>query len=83
MGGGAGRVSSIIMVPGVFPYPRQHVVMVHGMRHMRNFKMQWYGDPANIPDKKERYRDKSHVWNQKIKVGCQLFPIDSVQVPVL
>ncbi len=49
-------------------YYRQHVVTVHGMRHMRNFKMQWYGDSANIPGKKDRYMDKSHVWNQKIKV---------------
>jgi hypothetical protein len=35
---------------------------------MRNFKMQWYGDSADIPGKKDRYMDKSHVWNQKIKV---------------
>ena len=57
-------------------FHRQHVVTVHGMRHMRNFKMQWYGDSANIPGKKDRYMDKSHVWNQKIKVMAKFLILE-------
>jgi hypothetical protein len=45
---------------------------------MRNFKMQWYGDSANIPGKKDRYMDKSHVWNQKIKVMATFLILEIV-----
>lgn len=44
---------------------RNHVVNVHGMRHMRRLKMQWLGNLAI--DKSNKYKDKSAIWNQKIK----------------
>ncbi|XP_023324966.1 uncharacterized protein LOC111698769 isoform X2 [Eurytemora carolleeae] len=48
------------------PEARNHVVNVHGMRHMRRLKMGWLGEPATL-DKSERYKDKSYIWEQKMK----------------
>ena len=52
------------------PEARNHVVSVHGMRHMKRLKMQWLGEPASV-DKTQKYKDKSAVWTQKVKVSSK------------
>ena len=47
------------------------MVNVHGMRHMRRLKMGWLGEPATV-DKSERYKDKSYIWEQKMKVSYSM-----------
>ena len=40
------------------------------MRHMKRLKMQWLGEPASV-DKTQKYKDKSAVWTQKVKVSSK------------